>query len=285
LGDPASVELRAVAHAADDLRDARLRVLHDASFVDDPTRLLRLARYSARLGFAVEDHTAALADAAVAEGALQTVSGARVGAELRLLLGESDAVAALDAAAGLGLLAALHDGLVWDRQLAGRALGLLPGDGRPELVLLASCAVEVDRAELASWLNRLEFTARERDVVVAAATRSRELAAALSDGRSASRVARALRSAPAEAVALAGALGPGAAARSWLDDLRHVRLEIDGEDLLAAGVPGGPDVGRGLEAALGRKLDGELAPGRDAELAEALRAAGLPPAGRPAPGE
>lgn len=41
----------AAPHAQDDLRDGLLRVLHDASFVDDPTRLWRLARYRARLGF------------------------------------------------------------------------------------------------------------------------------------------------------------------------------------------------------------------------------------------
>jgi tRNA nucleotidyltransferase (CCA-adding enzyme) len=70
------------------------------------------------------------------------------------------------------------------------------------------------------------------------------------------------------------ARGLGAA---WLDDYvsdwRHVRLEISGEDLLAAGVEEGPAVGRGLEAALRAKLDGEL-DGREQELRAALAAAG-----------
>jgi hypothetical protein len=51
-----------------------------------------------------------------------------------------------------------------------------------------------------------------------------------------------------------------------------VRLTIHGDDLLAAGVAPGPQVGAGLAAALAAKLDGR-AVGRDAELAEALRAA------------
>ena len=50
-----------VPRRAEDLRAGVLRVLHDASFVDDPTRLLRLARYAARLGFAPDPHTAELA--------------------------------------------------------------------------------------------------------------------------------------------------------------------------------------------------------------------------------
>src|SRR3954464_6111046 len=43
--------------ACEDLDARRLRVLHDGSFADDPTRLLRMARYAARLAFAVEPHT------------------------------------------------------------------------------------------------------------------------------------------------------------------------------------------------------------------------------------
>jgi len=51
-----------------------------------------------------------------------------------------------------------------------------------------------------------------------------------------------------------------------------VQLEIGGGDLIAAGVPEGPAVGRGLAAALRRKLDGEVA-GRQEELEVAVRAA------------
>jgi tRNA nucleotidyltransferase (CCA-adding enzyme) len=74
-------------------------------------------------------------------------------------------------------------------------------------------------------------------------------------------------------VAIAGALGPAAAARQWLDSIRQVRLQIGGADLLEAGIAAGPAIGRGLRAALAAKRDGRVS-GREAELAEALRAAG-----------
>ena len=50
--------MRAWPGALDDLRDGVLRVLHERSFVDDPTRVWRVARYAARLGFTVEPQTA-----------------------------------------------------------------------------------------------------------------------------------------------------------------------------------------------------------------------------------
>ena len=59
----------------------------------------------------------------------------------------------------------------------------------------------------------------------------------------------------------------------WITDLSRVRLEITGADLLEAGVPEGPALGRALEGTLDRKLDG-LVSGRDEELRTALSIAG-----------
>jgi tRNA nucleotidyltransferase (CCA-adding enzyme) len=61
------------------------------------------------------------------------------------------------------------------------------------------------------------------------------------------------------------------ATTEWLERLRHVRLEIDGRDLLAAGVPEGPRIGLGLRTALAAKLDGRAA-GAEQELQAALEA-------------
>ena len=87
----AEEDLRVATHALEDLRARRLRVLHERSFLDDPTRLWRLARYRARLGFTVEEHTAQLAADAVAAARWEWSRCARLGAELRLALGEADA--------------------------------------------------------------------------------------------------------------------------------------------------------------------------------------------------
>jgi tRNA nucleotidyltransferase (CCA-adding enzyme) len=109
--------------AEDDLAARVLRVLHDDSFRDDPTRLLRMARYAARLGFAPEPRTAELAAAAVAEGAPATVTGERVGAELRLLAREPQP-AALQELGRFGLGAALLPAFDVDGPLIERALAV-----------------------------------------------------------------------------------------------------------------------------------------------------------------
>jgi tRNA nucleotidyltransferase (CCA-adding enzyme) len=272
-GDDAGTVLT-VDQAREDLDGGRLRVLHDASFTDDPTRLLRLARYASRLSFSVEPHTLELARAAVQGGALETVSGARLGSELRLLAAEPDPVKAFDQMHELGIDEALaHRFGLADPDLARRALALLPPDGDKAAVVTAAAGLRLSGSELAALLDRLAFEARPRDAILAAATGAKRTARALQGAVSPSDIAAGVgRTAGPELVALAGAMGPAQPAREWLHTLRHVRLQIDGHDLLEAGIPSGPAIGRGLAAALAAKLDGH-APDREAELAAALGAA------------
>lgn len=250
----------AAPHAEDDLGAGLLRVLHDASFLDDPTRLWRLARYRARLGFELEPHTAELAAEAVAGGALATISGVRAGNELRLALREDDPIAALRSVAELGLAPWLE---VDDGRIAA-ARALAPADARGDLVILAAAlAPQTDGAQL----QDLGFSGAERDVVVRAlAVRRGEHRPA---GPRASEVADAFRGLPAEAVALAPPEDRDAA-RWWLTELRLVRLEIGGDDVLAAGIPRGPEVGARLSATLAAVLDGDVGRDRAAQLAAAL---------------
>jgi tRNA nucleotidyltransferase (CCA-adding enzyme) len=268
-------KLTASPRAFEDLGARRLRVLHDASFIDDPTRLFRLVRYASRLGFEIEPHTLSLANEAIEAGALGTVSGSRIGAELRLLAREEDPVGAYVALRELALDRAIHPEFgLDDEALARRALELLPADARRDRLVLAVAGRRVPAAEFARLLDATAFEAEDRDAIVASAGRAKELARALAVAQAPSEIAAAATDAPAELVALAGALGPERQARQWLEALRHVRLSINGRDLLAAGVPEGPAIGRGLRAALAAKLD-QRARGREQELAEALSAAGV----------
>lgn len=245
--------LHAAPAAIDDLEARRLRVFHAASFRDDPTRLWRLVRYAVRLSFVPEPATDRLAHEAVQRGALETVSGERLGAELRLALREPDPLSVLHAAQNLGLV----EGLALDPALVARTLALLPWDeSRPDLATLGTVIPH------GAWADGWGFDARETAILRACAA-----AAPLSSAAPPSAVVAALRGLPVEAVAVAGARGEADTALQYLNDWRHVRLAIDGSDLLAAGVPEGKEVGRRLAATLAARLDGALPDDRDAQLA------------------
>jgi tRNA nucleotidyltransferase (CCA-adding enzyme) len=246
-------EIAAWPGAIDDLDAGVLRVLHERSFEDDPTRMLRLARYAARLGFRPDPRTARLADS----GRVDTVTGGRLGEEVRLLMGEPQPEA-LEwlARAGHGdeVLGPHFD---VDSDLV-RAV--FAGTHPSGLAALAACLWTAPPDRLRARLDDLAFPAAERDVVVAAATRAGPLAERLRSVASGppSAIWSACRAERPETVALAGALagGPGEeAARRWIEELRFVRPAIDGDDLVRAGLRG-PEVGRGLERATAALLDG-----------------------------
>ena len=76
-----------------DLGARLIRVLHPRSFVDDATRILRAARYAARLGFELEAATAELFQSGLRY--METISGDRVRNELERCFTERDAGRAL----------------------------------------------------------------------------------------------------------------------------------------------------------------------------------------------
>ncbi len=223
-----------------DLGAGVLRVLHRGSFADDPTRAIRAARYAARFGFELEPETAALLRAAD----LGTVSADRRQAELLRLAGEGTGPRGLALLGEWGLIQPREGGI----ELAARVAGLLASPPWSEVAPRAP-------AVLAAALG----PAGEEGTLAEADPERPSRAVELARGRD-----------PVELV-LARALGA-----EWLEEYlstwRSVELEIDGSDLVVAGVPEGPAVGLGLRAALRRKLDGEIA-GRDQELATALIAA------------
>jgi len=273
LTGPGRGELLSAPDALSDLAARRLRVLHELSFSDDPTRLVRLARYAARLDFEIEPHTLALAQQAVRDGALLTVSGARLGNELRLLAAEPDPVGGLRALAALGIDRAIDPRLgLGDPSVLTRALALLPDTERRDRLVVAAALLGAPAADATALLDRLAFVAGDRDAIVAAATQAPSLSARLEMAGQPSEIDAAVGGSEPELVALAGALGPTSAAREWLTRLRALSLEISGGDLIAAGVPQGPAVGTALAAARAALLDGQ-APDRATQLAVALAAA------------
>jgi tRNA nucleotidyltransferase (CCA-adding enzyme) len=256
-----------------DLAGGVIRVLHDGSFIDDPTRILRALRYEARLGGRLDPHTEQHAREAIAGGAMATVSGGRIRDELLDLLREPEAPSALARMRELKLDCALHP--AW-RVLPDRAASALLACGEtgaePALASLAALMVP-DAEALHPLLDRLALTRGERDRVSRAAEVGGHLAHRLSAGMADSEIHALLHGEPLETFAVTLAWGaPGEPVLRYLTDLRGVRLEVTGDDLVAAGVPQSPAIGVALEETLRRKLDGGVS-GREDELHLAVRLA------------
>lgn len=274
-----------------DLGAGVLRVLHARSFEDDPTRILRMARFAARFGFAAEPGTARLAAAAVAAGAFGTVSGDRLREEIWTALDEPDPAEVFRRLEASGALAALLPGaraggdeFAVALTLAGRVATMAErGPGfEPGLIALLVLLRDATEADALTGASRLGLPPAGR-AVLASAPRVSGLAAAVTAATLPSAVDRVLGNEPLELCLAALARLPEEAARErvvdWLRAGRGLRPELDGADLQKMGYLPGPALGAILAALRAARLDGAVAD-RAAE-GRWVRARFRPPDGAP----
>lgn len=261
----------------DDLESRLLRVLHNLSFIDDPTRIFRAIRYEARYGLQLEEHSGRLARSTIEMGLVGDLSSARLRDELVALLEDPGAPGGIVRLGELGVDRAIHPHLRGDAEAAAlfeRAAALRKELGVDVPVWhlgVAALARDLTSDEAYSWLRRLKVRRRDLDRLVGAI-------------RVAPLIAERLRSErldAAQVVALADAYAPDAPLlalahedrpelRDYFTRLRDVQLEIGGEELADLGLSESPRVGEVLDELRRRKLNGEL-DGRESEL-EAARA-------------
>ncbi len=255
-----------------DLERRQLRLLHPRSLADDPTRLLRGARYGARLGFALEAASLAQARTTLAAWPWRWRHGdppqqappalaTRLRMELELLLEREPWPRGLALLQHWGALALLDPALQADRHWR-RRLHWARRLGLPAMVALVAGA-----AEPLALAERLQLPHRQHKLLAQGLELRRRLAAVApqvgADGRrwSPSRWAALLEGhgLAAEAVALALACGEGPRRpllRWWLR-WRRLRPPQTAADLVAAGLRPGPALGERLRQLRVERLDRE----------------------------
>ncbi|MCL4503196.1 MAG: CBS domain-containing protein [Deltaproteobacteria bacterium] len=103
-----------------DLKEGRISLLHNLSFVEDPTRVFRAVRFEQRFKFRISKLTANLINNAVRNNFFDRLSGARLFQELKLILQEENPTPAVARLAEFDLLKAVHPRLAYGE--ASRAM-------------------------------------------------------------------------------------------------------------------------------------------------------------------
>ena len=261
-----------------DLADGVVRVLHNLSFIDDPTRIFRAIRYETRYGFRMDAHTLGLAKACVEMELVGELSSARLRDELQALLSEERVGDSVRRMAELGIDRAIHPHLAADEE-AVRLIEELDGvraayaaDAPAWRLRFGVLARRMSSTEVLEWGERLKLRRRDAERIADAVTvapKLRELAGATKEAADLwARVAPHDPDGALLALVLAKGRGRKRLER-YFEELRNVQLEISGGDLAELGLGESPRVGAILDELLRRKLNGEL-DGRAAEI-EAAR--------------
>ena len=244
----------------DDIRSRTIRVLHDGSFRDDATRMLRAVRYEQRLNFSLSHETEALLMSNASY--LDTISSDRLRREMSIILKEEKAPVILLRAARLGLLAALYRHLPSEEELGRRLSAMLAsartGNPRSYLAMLAST---MNESQAEGFIQRLKMPPSEAKTV-RDAVKARIAVASLDPKESPSRIVAALQGLDPHALQVAALLSRDEAssglALRYLNEWRHVKPRLNGRDLARLGIPQGPRVGLLLERLRDARIKGEI---------------------------
>jgi tRNA nucleotidyltransferase (CCA-adding enzyme) len=99
-----------------DIFKKKIRILHELSFIDDPTRMFRAVRFEKRLAFRIDRKTVKLIEIAIGKKVLDNISGKRIFSEIDLLLKEKNPAANFERLEKLGILKGIYPKLAFDKK-------------------------------------------------------------------------------------------------------------------------------------------------------------------------
>ena len=262
-----------------DLERKIVRILHPFSFIEDPTRMVRAARFAGRLGFHLDAKTKEQARRASQMRIFDDLGGVRIKAELKMILESPQRLRALNLLAEQsGNLCYLDshleygDGVRRTIRRAERLLGRYTVD-EPWVVYLGALLSELPPERVPGVLERLMLTNHQKEVIESGLELHRFMPSSIGEMKR-SELYEMLHGRAREALAIAAAAGQVGtdfrrSIKLYLEELADTKLDITGADLIASGFKPGPKIGEALKHVLAERLDGQVR-GREQELQEAL---------------
>ena len=254
-----------------DLDKGLVRVLHERSFLDDPTRIFRAVRFEQRLRFRLEAGTEKLIRAAVADEMIGNLSGPRLLEQLRLVCLEAEPWLVFNRLEGLEALRAIHPSIVSDEGLEtlvqeiGRSADPTSFSYDGWWILYLVALFRPHRAETINGIvERLKPNRRLRRAIEDM-PRWSSVEQAIESGEieTPAEFCRRVRMISEDTMLFVTLTHPDESIRgrctSYYHHHRHLRLAIDGRTLKELEIPEGPVYGKILDKVLSMKINGEIA--------------------------
>ncbi|MBI5304085.1 MAG: CBS domain-containing protein [Chloroflexi bacterium] len=244
-----------------DLQRGWVRVLHSLSFIEDPTRILRAARFEQRFGFKIETRTAQLIGDALEM--LERVSGERIRHELELIFRETEPEKAMARLGDLGVLRAIFPRLAFGDWHIGKFRSARAAQLAP-LTYLALLAYDLTQADAAAFAKRLKLKKSETETIhQVLALRAEAHAPLCADTLTPSALYHLLADYADDALAIFAVATDDARVRErvavFRERLRDLAPELTGDDLKRMGIPPGPQYREILTRLRDARLDGVIA--------------------------
>jgi len=236
----------------------QIKIHHPGSFEDDPTRLFRAVKYSTRLGYKIEKSTQEAFENSIAK--IDLLSGTRVRNELVSIFHESQAGDILREMEQQGLVAAISPALRINSRSIEHFEQLPSNASLVTRLAVLTFGMNAEEANTAS--DRLDGGKEWHDGIFGMAKLG-EIASVLDqDNLKNSEIVDLLSGFHPDTVRAYVLVGPPLPRRDrmslYLDKLRNISAEVNGDDLIQIGVPQGPVMGKLLDLTRRERLDGNV---------------------------
>ncbi len=277
-------QLRDDFNGLEDFKSKKIRVLHDKSFRDDPTRILRAVRFEQRFNFKLETKTLRLLKAALKKRSLKNVKPERFFAEFKKMLNEPTMLQCVTRLRDLGGLEYLGIHFQWDQSIVRLAAQIekdfkifgtsLLNGGKIERWLINFMALthKTSMNNVKKMLLLFNFKKIDSQKILAC-FHLKEVSRKLSSPRlKASEIYQILKPFGYETIFFFKTTTPNVLVKKRINDFLGkydaIKLSINGHDLQSMGISSGKKFGLMLNSLLYQKIDGRL-PSREDELKEA----------------
>jgi len=254
-----------------DIKEKVIRVLHNLSFVEDPTRAFRAIRFAERFKFHISKHTQKLIKFAVRLNLFEKLSGSRIYEEILLIFKETEPTNSIRLLSKYGLLKAIHPELKLTQWLEHTIHSIketltwynflfLEEKIQKEIIYIMGIAMSMNEKYRDSLIKRLSIPSYQADLIRKGVTHAHKLMAQLNTEEPL-RIYRTLQSYEIEILLFTMALSNRniqKAISRYLLELRHIKPSIGGKELIEMGLKPGPIFKKIFNTLLEEKLKGNL---------------------------
>ncbi len=258
-----------------DIKERIIRVLHNLSFIEDPTRIFRALRFEQRIGFQIAKHTQMLMENTLRMGLLERISGRRLFRELVLCLSEDKPFSVIKRMSDFNMLKIFHDKIQPDRPMQERferlegvvswySLLFTGEDFERWLVGFLGLVDTLKEMEVVELLTRLAPTEKFRKTFIENRRQARQMGHRLTHGPAVGRtdLNNLLQLLPTEYLLYAMGATQSAEVKKaislYFTALKPTRILLRGQDLRRMGFVPGPVYTEILKALLSARLEGKI---------------------------
>lgn len=232
----------------DDLKNRKLKVLHDKSFLEDPTRIIRGLKFAARFNLHRDEHTKSLQDDYLQNSIHEDISWSRIKSELKQSFSLNNP-RVFDMFLANGIYKLIYGE---KPELKGLEIKNLINNHNPENVWLVYLGCVLKNPKV---IECLCFTRHEKKIF---ADKEALLCANLGVITSNYDIYKFFEKRSIESISIFYLLTRRKEALVFLEKLSHVKVMLNGEDLKEMGIAEGKEIGEMLDKILKKRLSGKI---------------------------